>query len=322
MQPGCCARRPPGRTMRSCASDCRSPTSPGRTPRRPSGRPSAGSPATRRRPAFEPVGDGPLLPDRVIGPPEHDMLEGYTALAFAAGRHRADQLGTLVTGVTYRHPGLLAKTVTSLDVLSGGRAWLGIGAAWNEEEHRGLGVPFPLDAGALRAARGDAADLPADVGRRREPVRRASTTSSSGRSTRRRPAAPHPPILIGGGGEKKTLRLVAQYADACNLFDTGLGPEGIPRKLDILREHCEDVGRDYAEIDKTVLARVALRTATGPAARRAGAVCHGRPDGRAVRAAVGSRDRHGHPGVGRQHRRRHLRARRRGGPAGRAAERP
>ena len=194
----------------------------------------------------------------MIGPPELDMVEGYTALAFAAGQTSRIQLGTLVTGVTYRHPGLLAKTVTSLDVLSGGRAWLGIGAAWNEEEHRGLGVPYPstkerferLEETLQVCLQMWAGDERPYAGRHYQLERPLNVPQSVSR--------PHPPILIGGGGEKKTLRLVAQYADACNLFDNGLGPEGIPRKLDILRGHCEDVGRDYAEIDKTVLARVAL----------------------------------------------------------------
>ncbi|KQZ87668.1 LLM class F420-dependent oxidoreductase [Phycicoccus sp. Root563] len=194
----------------------------------------------------------------MIGPPELDMVEGYTALAFAAGQTSRIGLGTLVTGVTYRHPGLLAKTVTSLDVLSGGRAWLGIGAAWNEEEHRGLGVPYPstkerferLEETLQICRQMWAGDQSPYAGRHYQLDRPLNVPQSLSR--------PHPPILIGGGGEKKTLRLVAQYADACNLFDNGLGPEGIPRKLDILRGHCDDVGRDYDEIDKTVLARVAL----------------------------------------------------------------
>lgn len=201
---------------------------------------------------------------QVIGPPELDMLEGYTALAFAAGQTSSIELGTLVTGVTYRHPGLLAKTVTTLDVLSGGRAWLGIGAAWNEEEHRGLGVPFPPTGErferleetlqiCLQMWSGDDARYAGRHYRLERPL-------NVPQSVRR----PHPPILIGGGGEKKTLRLVARYADACNLFDSGLGPDGIPRKLDILREHCEAESRDYAAIEKTVLARVALATPAGP----------------------------------------------------------
>jgi F420-dependent oxidoreductase-like protein len=197
----------------------------------------------------------------MIGPPELDMVEGYTALAFAAGQTSRIQLGTLVTGVTYRHPGLLAKTVTSLDVLSGGRAWLGIGAAWNEQEHRGLGVPYPstrerferLEETVQICLQMWAGDDSPYAGRHYQLERPLNVPQSLSR--------PHPSILIGGGGEKKTLRLVAQYADACNLFDNGLGPEGIPRKLDILRGHCADVGRDYAAIEKTVLARVVLSRA-------------------------------------------------------------
>jgi F420-dependent oxidoreductase-like protein len=194
----------------------------------------------------------------VIGPPELDMLEGYTALAFAAGQTSTIELGTLVTGVTYRHPGVLAKTVTSLDVLSGGRAWLGIGAAWNEEEHRALGVPYPstkerferLEEALQICLQMWSGDESPYAGQHYQLGRTLNVPQSLRR--------PHPPILIGGGGEKKTLRLVAQYADACNLFDLGLGPEGIPRKLDIIREHCEDVGRDYAEIEKSCLARLNL----------------------------------------------------------------
>ncbi len=192
----------------------------------------------------------------MIGPPELDMLEGYTALAFAAGQTSRITLGTLVTGVTYRHPGVLVKTVTTLDVLSGGRAWLGIGAAWNEEEHVGLGVPYPplgerferleetLQV-AVQMWRGDERSY---AGRHYQLARPLNVPQSLTR--------PHPPILIGGGGEKKTLRLVAQYGDACNIFD--MGPAAIAAKYDVLRAHCADVGRDYAEIEKTVLTRLTL----------------------------------------------------------------
>jgi F420-dependent oxidoreductase-like protein len=194
----------------------------------------------------------------VIGPPELDMLEGYTALAFAAGQTSTIQLGTLVTGVTYRHPGVLAKTVTTLDVLSGGRAWLGIGAAWTEGEHRALGVPFPstrerferLEEALQICLQMWSDDESPYAGKHYQLDRTLNVPQSLSR--------PHPPILVGGGGEKKTLRLVAQYADACNLFDLGLGPEGIPHKLEVIREHCEDLGRDYAQIEKTCLARVTL----------------------------------------------------------------
>jgi F420-dependent oxidoreductase-like protein len=184
-----------------------------------------------------------------VGPSEEPMLEGYSALAYAAALTERITLGTLVTGVTYRHPGILVKTVTTLDVLSGGRAWLGIGAAWNDEESRGLGVPFPPTAErferleeTLRIAhqmwRGDESPFEGEHYKLERPL-------NSPPALRR----PHPPILIGGGGEKKTLRLVAKYADACNLF----GNEELPRKLDVLREHCEREGRDYGEIEKTAL---------------------------------------------------------------------
>ncbi len=192
----------------------------------------------------------------MIGPPELDMLECYSALAFAAGQTSNIELGTMVTGVTYRHPGLLIKTVTSLDVLSGGRAWLGIGAAWNEEEHRGLGVPYPATSErferleetlqlAHQMWRGD--DSPFN-GRHYQLERPLNVPQALRR--------PHPPILIGGGGEKKTLRLVAQYADACNIFD--MGPEAVKAKYDIIDAHCADVGRDPADISRTVLTRIAL----------------------------------------------------------------
>jgi F420-dependent oxidoreductase-like protein len=197
---------------------------------------------------------------RTVGAAEEDMLEGYTTLAHAAAVTERIELGTLVTGVSYRHPGILLKTVTTLDVLSGGRAWLGIGAAWNEQEHRGLGVPWPstrerfrLLEDTLRLAQRMFADddLPFEG-----EVLRLERPLNHPQPVRR------PPIMVGGGGERRTLRLVAQYADACNLFDTGLGPEGIPHKLDVLRRHCEEVGRDYDEVSKTCLARLTLGTGT------------------------------------------------------------
>jgi F420-dependent oxidoreductase-like protein len=185
----------------------------------------------------------------VVGAAEEPMLEAYTTLGYLAAMTGRMQLGTMVTGVTYRHPGILAKIVTTLDVLSGGRAWLGIGAAWNEEEHTGLGVAFPpltqrfeLLEDALRIClqMWSGSDGPFE-GTHAHLVR---TLNSPQALTR-----PHPPILIGGSGERKTLRLVARYADACNLF---AGPAELPHKLDVLREHCERVGRDYDAIEKTV----------------------------------------------------------------------
>jgi F420-dependent oxidoreductase-like protein len=193
---------------------------------------------------------------RGVGPAEDEMLEGYSALAFAAAVTERITLGTMVTGVTYRHPGLLIKTVTTLDVLSGGRAWFGVGAAWNEEEHRGLGVPYPgvserferLEETLKIANQMWSGDEKPFTGTHYQLERPLNSPPSL--------SLPHPKILIGGGGEKKTLRLVAQYADACNLFDAGV--EAVAAKLDVLRGHCEAVGRDYAEIEKTALATVSL----------------------------------------------------------------
>ena len=182
------------------------------------------------------------------GPPEHAMLEAYTTLGYLAARTTRIQLLALVTAVVYREPGLLAKAVTTLDVLSQGRAWLGIGAASFEEEARGLGLPFP-PAGQRFERLEEALQIclqmwSDDDGPYAGRHYRLARTLNSPQPLRR----PHPPILIGGAGEKKTLRLVAQYAQACNLF---AGPD-LPRKLDVLRGHCDTVGRDYDQIEKTV----------------------------------------------------------------------
>jgi F420-dependent oxidoreductase-like protein len=182
-----------------------------------------------------------------VGAAEKEMLEGYTTLGYLAACTSHAALVTLVTGTVYREPGLLAKIVTTLDVLSGGRAWLGIGAAWNEEESRGLGIPFPPVAErferleetlqiCLQMWQGDEKPY---QGKHYSLARPLNAPQSLSR--------PHPPIMIGGGGEKKTLRLVAKYADACNLF----AGRDEARKLDVLRQHCEAVGRDYDTIYKT-----------------------------------------------------------------------
>jgi F420-dependent oxidoreductase-like protein len=192
-----------------------------------------------------------------LGPAEDEMLEGYTTLSYLAGVTHKVKLGTLVTGVVYRHPGILIKTVTTLDVLSGGRAYLGLGAAWNEREARGLGVPFPplkerferLEE-TLQIAKQMWSDHPGSYEGKHFQL--AETLCRPQPLSR-----PHPPILIGGTGEKKTLRLVARYADACNLF-ARLGIETIRKKLDILKGHCEQEGRDYSEIEKTVLDTIHL----------------------------------------------------------------
>jgi F420-dependent oxidoreductase-like protein len=190
----------------------------------------------------------------MMGGPEADELECYSTLAFLAANTRRVKLMAIATGVHFRHPGMLAKTVTTLDVLSGGRAWLGIGAGHYEEEAHGLGIPFPslkerfemLEETVqvcLRMWSGERGDERPFEGRHYRLERPLNLPQSITR--------PYPPILIAGGGEKKTLRLVARYADACNLYPT---PE-LARKLDILRRHCEAEGRDYDSIEKTCMFR-------------------------------------------------------------------
>lgn len=185
----------------------------------------------------------------MVGAFEEPMLEAYTTLGFLAGVTEKARLGTLVTGVTYRYPGILAKIVTTLDVLSGGRAWLGIGAAWAEDEHRGLGVPFPPLPDRYRLLE-DALGICLQMWSDNDGPFQGSRSHLE--RTLNSPQAltkPHPPILIGGSGERKTLRLVARYADACNLF---AGPAELPHKLEVLRAHCEAEGRDYDAIEKSV----------------------------------------------------------------------
>lgn len=184
-----------------------------------------------------------------IGPPEHDMLEAYTTLGFLAAHTEKMDLLAWVSAVVYRDPGLLAKAVTTLDVLSGGRAWLGIGAAWFQQEAEGLGLLFPPTAErferleeALQIVLQMWSD---DEGPYEGKHYRLGHTLNSPQPLSR----PHPPILIGGAGERKTLRLVAEYAQACNLFPS---PD-LPHKLDVLRRHCDEVGRDYDEIEKTLM---------------------------------------------------------------------
>lgn len=192
---------------------------------------------------------------QAFGPPDLDMLEGWSALAFAAGRTTRMMLGTMVTGVTYRHPAILVKTCTTLDVLSGGRAYFGIGAAWNEQEHRALGVPFPSTTERferLEETLRIALQMWADKGKfdQAEPFHGTHYQLDATLNVPQAIQRPHPPILIGGGGEQKTLRMVAQYADACNLF-TRMSDDDIRHKLDVLRGHCERLGRSYDHIQKT-----------------------------------------------------------------------
>jgi F420-dependent oxidoreductase-like protein len=196
---------------------------------------------------------------RTNGPPEAPMLEGQTALGFMAAHSERARLGLMVGGVHYRAPGLWIKATTTLDVLSSGRAWFGIGAAWNEHESKGLGFAFPplgerfewLED-TLRMAHemwsGGSGTHDRFDGRR---VTATHLINSPQSLTR-----PRVPILVGGGGERKTLRLVAQYADACNLF--GRSPDFVRDKLAVLREHCDRLGRPYDEIERTVLAGLNL----------------------------------------------------------------
>ncbi|MEO8437921.1 MAG: LLM class F420-dependent oxidoreductase [Chloroflexota bacterium] len=197
---------------------------------------------------------------RSVGKTEEPMLEGWTTLGFIAAHTKQARLGLMVGGVHYRYPGLWVKAATTLDVLSGGRAWLGIGAAWNEEESRALGFPFPplgerfemleetlqIAHGMSEGERGSEEDF---QGRLFQANRLLNSPQSLSR--------PRVPIMIGGGGEKKTLRLVAQYADATNVFGS---PEGIARKYAILAEHCEAVGRDPNEIERSTLQNFRIGT--------------------------------------------------------------
>jgi F420-dependent oxidoreductase-like protein len=194
----------------------------------------------------------------MIGPPERDMLEAYTTLGFIAAHTSRAKLLTLVTGVVYRHPGILIKQVSTLDVLSGGRAMLGIGAAWNGEESAALGVPFPpvserferLEETLQIAHRMFSGSEEPFQGKHFQLARPLNHPAPLAR----------PKILIGGSGEQKTLRLVARYGDACNLFPS---PD-LAHKLDVLRAHCEAESRDYASIEKTASLTLDVREGTGP----------------------------------------------------------
>jgi F420-dependent oxidoreductase-like protein len=188
---------------------------------------------------------------QALGPPEQEMLEAYPTLGYLAANTSRARLTTVVTGAVYRYPGVIAKMVTTLDVLSGGRAILGIGAGWNEYEAKSLGIPFAPVAErfdwledtlrlCLQMWKGDESRL---EGKKFVFERPLASPQSLTR--------PHPPIMIGGMGEQKTLRLVAKYADACNLFPT---PE-VSRKLDVLKKHCEREKRNYDEIEKTCMFR-------------------------------------------------------------------
>ena len=193
---------------------------------------------------------------RGLGPPEAPMLDGMTALGFMAANSERARLGLMVGGIHYRLPGLWIKATTTLDVLSGGRAWFGIGAAWNEEESTALGFPFPplrdrfeMLEETLQMAQamwtGGSGSGEALHGKHYTATRLLNSPQAISR--------PRVPIMIGGGGERKTLRLVAQYADACNVFG---GPERIAHKYAVLRQHCERLGCPYDEIERSTLQSV------------------------------------------------------------------
>ena len=184
-----------------------------------------------------------------VGPPENAMLEAYTTLGYLAAVTERVRLHVLVTAVVYRDPGLLAKCVTTLDVLSGGRGGLGIGAAWNEEEARGLGLLFPSTRERFERLEETVRICEqmwsgSDAAFDGEHYALARTLNSPQSISR-----PRPYLMIGGSGERKTLRLVALYADACNIFS---GPQAA-HKLEVLRAHCEREGRDYDAIEKTTI---------------------------------------------------------------------
>ena len=194
----------------------------------------------------------------MIGKADEPMLEGYSALNFLAAVTKRVRLGTLVTGVIYRYPAVLVKTVTTLDVLSGGRAYFGIGAAWYEREAVGLGLPFPP-----RKERYECLEETLQIALhmwsgQRTPWRGKHYQLAEPLNSPQPLSKPHPPILVGGAGEKKTLRLVAKYADACNLYAFDRA-DVIRAKLEVLRRHCEEVGRPFDEIERTALGIVDIR---------------------------------------------------------------
>jgi F420-dependent oxidoreductase-like protein len=217
------------------------------------------------------VPDHLLQADPTAGPGDTEMLEAYTTLGFLAARTERVRLGTMVTGVTFRPPALLVKAVTTLDVLSGGRAWLGLGAGYHGEEAEAMGLPLPPTAErferleetlaiAMRMWAGDEAPFTGRHYRLRRPA-------GSPPPLRR----PHPPVLIGGAGERRTLRLVARYADACNLFDIPDGGATVKHKLAVLARHCQEAGRPYEAIDKTLSTRLEAGESSDEFARRCAA---------------------------------------------------
>ncbi len=199
-----------------------------------------------------------------IGPRSDPMLEGYTVLAGIAARTTKVRLGTLVSGVTYRNPAFLAKVAATLDIVSSGRAILGIGAAWNEDEHRGYGYEFP-PVGERLSRLEEALQICRAMFREEAPTFEGGYYRINGALNSPRPVQPNgPPIMIGGGGEQRTLKLVAQYADMCNIFGD---PATVRHKMDVLERHCEAVGRDPETIVKTRLGTLIIRKTDAEAER-------------------------------------------------------
>ncbi|MEA2623178.1 MAG: hypothetical protein QOH61_2088 [Chloroflexota bacterium] len=195
---------------------------------------------------------------RGVGAAEEPMLEGFTTLGYAAALTKRARIGLMVGGIHYRQPALWLNAATTLDVLTGGRSYFGIGAAWNQEESEALGFAFPDLRDRFRMLEDTLqyvlAGWTGDMGTQ-EPFIGKQVQAGRVLNSPQALSRPHPPILIGGGGEQKTLRLVAKYADACNIFGS---PDNLRRKYEILEEHCEDVGRDYDAIEKTNLAGISI----------------------------------------------------------------
>jgi F420-dependent oxidoreductase-like protein len=217
------------------------------------------------------VVDHLLQADPTAPPEDTEMLEAYTTLGFLAAQTERVRLGTMVSGVTFRPPALLVKAVTTLDVLSGGRAWLGLGAGYHGEEAEAMGLPLPpvaerfqrLEETLRIAVQMWAGDDALFEGRHYRLGRPAGSPPPIQR--------PGPPVLVGGTGERKTLRLVAQYADACNLFDIPDGGRTVTHKLAVLAQHCADLGRPYDQIEKTLSTRLEAGETSDSFAGRAAA---------------------------------------------------
>jgi F420-dependent oxidoreductase-like protein len=220
---------------------------------------------------------------RFVGTPDEPMLEGWTTIAALSGITSKIRLGTLVTGNTYRHPSVLAKIGATLDVMSKGRLFMGLGAGWNEEEANAYGIPFPSTKErlkhleeAVQVIKKMWTEEPANFNGKYYKLQAAYCNPKPIQK-------PHPPIMIGGEGERETLRIVAKYANACNLFGS---PKTVTHKLNVLREHCKTAGRDYNEILKTKLTRIVISKTKDEAERRLAELSEGTPPERIKEMAI------------------------------------